>query len=324
MLRTKIGQDYGKGKYYIIRKDIEMNKKEFIKVTDIGFEGREGNKDKHSKEVFDYILKGTPFESYASDIFDKLLSIKYGNVSLLKEERMERNREYFQRQKDIAEALLICKSYKKLELCAGCKKTELSEKIKKIVEEELEKDYKEAYLNYEPMDFEEGKWFLTINHDEDTQKFIDDYWKQYADELGLDAEERAGGYDYDDIPDDMVEMYIEGREMSVEITKEQIEKKLASINEAIKHNTKIRKGAPKKNLKLHCAINVFQDTKQYVPSNKTYRTIYRYLDFLEMIDESQKKVWETTTTPNPEVSYMKQLCKEALKYRARIFSFRVE
>lgn len=112
MLRTKIGQDYGKGKYYIIRKDIEMNKKEFIKVTDIGFEGREGNKDKHSKEVFDYILKGTPFESYASDIFDKLLSIKYGNVSLLEEERMERNREYFQRQKDIAEALLICKSYK--------------------------------------------------------------------------------------------------------------------------------------------------------------------------------------------------------------------
>lgn len=90
------------------------------------------------------------------------------------------------------------------------------------------------------------------------------------------------------------------------------------LNEAIKHNTKIRKGAPKKNLKLHCAVNVFQDTKQYKPCNKTYRTIYKCLDLLRMIDESQKKVWKTSTTPNPEVSWMKQLCKEASKYQVQI------
>lgn len=308
----------------VIRKDIEMNKKEFIKVTDIGFEGRKSNKDKHSKEVFDYILKGTPFESYASDIFDKLLSIKYGNVSLLEEERMERNREYFQKQKDIAEALLLCKENKELEISAGSRQSRLPANIKEIIEKTLEDDYWEAQLNYESMTFEQGKEILEQNLCEDVHKFIDEYWSQYADELELDVEERAGGYDYDDITDDMIEMYINGRYMSVEITEEQIKGQISSINEAIRHNTPKRKGAPKKNLKLHCAINVFQDTKQYIPSNKTYRTIYRCLDFLEMIDENQKKVWETTTTPNPEVSYMKQLCKEASKYRARIFSFRVE
>lgn len=209
-----------------------MDERKVIDVTDGCFEGRGNNKDKYSTEIFEYILKDTPFAKYASDIFNKLLSIKYGNVRLLEEERMNHNREYFQRQKDIAEALLFCKAYKKLELCAGGKKSELSERIKKIVEEELEKDYKEAYLNYEPMTIEEGKEILEQNLCENVHEFIDEYWHQYADELGLDAEERTGGYDYDDITDDMVEMYIEGKEMSVEITKEQIEKKLASINEA--------------------------------------------------------------------------------------------
>lgn len=298
-----------------------MDERKVIDVTDVLFEGRKNNKDKYSTEIFEYILNDTPFAMYASDIFNNLLSIKYGNVSLLEEERMNHNKEYFQKQKDIAEALLFCKAYKKLELCAGGKNSELSERIKKIVEEELEKDYKEASLNYEPMSFEDGKEILEQNLCEDVHEFIDEYWHQYAEELGLSAEERAAGYDYDDITDDMVEMYIETKEMPVEITEEQIKGKILSLNEAIKHNTLQRKGAPKKNLKLHCAINVFQDTGRYIPCNKTYRTIYKCLDFLGMIDEGQKKVWETSTTPNPEVSWMKQVCKEASKYQARILHF---
>lgn len=298
-----------------------MDERKFIEVTDIGFEGREGNKEKYSKEVFCYILRCTPFERYASDIFDKLLSIKYGYVSLLEEERMKHMREHFQKQKDIAESLLLCKENKELGLCAGSRQSRLPANIKEIIEEKLEEDYQKAGLNYEPMTLEEGYDILKYFPNEDTRKFLDDYWHQYADELGLTAEEKAGGYDDDDITDDMVEMYIADKEMSVEITEEQIKEKILSLKKEIKEYTPTRKGAPKKNLKLHCAINVFQDTKQYVPSNKTYRTIYRCLDFLEMIDESQKKVWKMTTTPNPEVSYMKQLCKEASKYRTGIYPF---
>lgn len=298
-----------------------MDEREYIDVTDIGFEGRKSNKDKHSKEVFDYILKGTPFERYASDIFDKLLSIKYGEAVLLEEERIRYRRELYQKQKNIAESLLLCKENKELRICAGSRQSRLPENIKEIIEKELEEDYRKAQLNYEPMTFEAGKLLLESGGDYRVRMFIDDYWNQYADELGLTAEERAGGYDYDNITDDVVEMFIEGNKMSVEITKEQIEGKLLIINREIKNSTQTRKGAPKKNLKLHCAINVFQDTKQYAPCNKTYRTIYKCLDFLGMIDEKQKKIWETSTSPYPEVSWMKQLCKEAAKYQAGIYPF---
>ena len=300
-----------------------MNGKKLIGVTDLNFEGRESNKDKYSKEVFDYILKGTLFEKYASDIFDKLLSVKYGKVGLVEEEYMRRARKYYQELKDIAEALLLCKENKELGLYAGKKQSRLPENVKEIIEEKLEEEYREAGLHEEPMTFEEGKEILEYKLGEDVHSFIDAYWNQYADELGLDAEERAGGYDYDDITDDMVEMYIDGKYMCVEITKEQIEKKLTSINETIKYNTKIHRGARKKNLRLHCAVNVFHDTGQYKPCNKIYRTIYKCLDFFGMIDEGQKKMWKTTTTSNPEVSYVKALCKESLKYRARILPLKV-
>lgn len=303
------------------RKDIDMDERKFIEVTDIGFEGREGNKEKYPKEVFCYILKGTPFERYAFDIFDKLLSIKYGNVSLSEEERMMHMREYFQKQKDIAESLLLCKENKELGLCAGSRQSRLPANIKEIIEKVLEDDYRESKLNFEPMTFEQGKEILEQNLCEDVHGFIDDYWNQYAYELGFTAEEMAGGYSYDDITDDMVEMYIADKEMSVEITEEQIKGKILSLKKEIKEYTPTRKGAPKKNIKLHCAINVFQDTKQYKPSNKTYRIIYECLDFLEMIDKKLKKMWATTTSPNPEVSYMKALCREASKYQAKILPF---
>lgn len=298
-----------------------MDEKEYIDVTDIGFEGRKSNKGKHSKEVFKYILKGTPFEKYASDIFEKLLSIKYGKAVLSEEERMRYRKELYQKQKNIAESLLLCKENEELRICAGSKQSRLPENVKEIMEKELEKDYREAQLNYEPMTFEAGKFLLELGEDYRVRWFINDYWEQYADELGLTAEEKAGGYNYDDITDDMVEMFIDGKEMSVEITKEQIKGKLSIINREIMNSTQIRKGAPKKNLKLHSAISVFRDTKQYIPCNKTYRTIYKCLDFLEMIDEGQKELWKTSSTPNPEVSWMKQLCKEAAKYQAEIFPF---
>ena len=73
-----------------------MDERKVIDVTDVLFEGRKNNKDKYSTEIFEYILNDTPFAMYASDIFNNLLSIKYGNVSLLEEERMNHNKEYFQ------------------------------------------------------------------------------------------------------------------------------------------------------------------------------------------------------------------------------------
>lgn len=297
-----------------------MDERKCIKVSE-WYEESKRHESSYSKEVFYYILSDTPFGKYASDIFDNLLSIKFGNVSLMEEERMKHNKEYFQKKKDIAESLFLCKKNKELGLCVDGRQSRLPANIKEIIENALECNYRIARLDYEPMTFEEGKEILEQNLCEDVHKFIDDYWHQYADELGLTAEERAGGYDYNDITDDMIEMYIEGKEMPVEITEEQIKGKISFLNEAIKHNTPQRKGAPKKNLKLHCAINVFQDTKQYAPCNRTYRTIYKCLDFLGMIDDGQKKVWETSIIPHPEISWMKQLCKEASKYQAIILPF---
>ena len=300
-----------------------MNERKSVTVHEY-YEESENHKKDYSKEVFNYILKDTPFENHASDIFDKLLSIKFGTASLEEEERMKCNREYFQKQLDIAESLLLCKKNKDLGLCAGSRQSILPANIKEMIERKLEEEYRKAKLDYEPMTFEVGKTLLELKlffKDEDVFGFIHDYWEQYADELGLTAEERAGGYDYDDITDEMIEMYIEGQEMTVEITEEQIKGKIASLDEAIKHNTPQRRGAPRKNLKLHCAISVFRDTGQYKPCNKIFRIIYKCLDFLEMIDEGQKKMWKTSITPNLEVSWIRQLCKEASKYQAEIYPF---
>ena len=85
-----------------------MNERKSVTVHKY-YEESENHKKDYSKEVFNYILKDTPFENHASDIFDKLLSIKFGTASLEEEERMKCNREYFQKQLDIAESLLLCK-----------------------------------------------------------------------------------------------------------------------------------------------------------------------------------------------------------------------
>lgn len=295
-----------------------MNDKKLIDVTDYCFSELNNNKGKYSEEVFSYILKGTSFEKYSKKMFEELLSIKSGNISLIEEERMQRNKEYFLKLKNIAESLLICKTNKKWGIYSGNRKSNLPSPLNEEIEKRLEEIYIKESLNEEPMTFEEGKSILETELMLGNHNFIDEYWEMYADENGLNDEEKAGGYTYD-LEDEMVYLYIENKYLTHEVTKEQIKKKLSFINQAIKHNT--TKGAPKKNLRLHCAINIFQQKKEYTPCNSTYRTIYQCLDFLELIDENQKHLWGKTISAHPEIPYIKSLCKEASKYQAQILPF---
>lgn len=300
------------------QKGYYMKDKKLIDVTDCHYLGQKENKEKYPEEVFSYILKETPFKNYAKEIFEALLSIKSGDISLMEEETMQRKKEHFLKLKDIAESLLICKTNKEWGIYSGNRKSHLPSPLNEEMEKRLEEMYIEESLNQEPMTFEEGKTILEFEILGGNHEFVDEYWEMYAEESGLTDEEKAGGYTYD-IEDDMVEMYIENKYVSRDITKEQIMKKLSFIKQAIKRNT--CKGAPKKNLRLHCAINIFQQKKEYHSCNSTYRTIYQCLDFLELINEKQKLQWKKTISAHPEIPYIKSLCKEAAKYQAEIYPF---
>lgn len=275
-----------------------------------------------SPEIFNAdfirILLKTPYEKEAERIFKKLTVIKNGDAKILEEERRKRKLERAIELKSIAESLLICKNGGITELKGKAYTTKPTSNTSKLIESKLEEEYKTANLHYEHMTFDEGKNILENRLCEDVEDFIRNYWIEWANEVGLSKEEIAsGGYNIDN---DLIEYYIEGQELAKEITIKQIESKIKELDEEIKANKK--KGAPKKNLKLHCAILVFQESGLCKGKAQDLKTIYECLDYMGFIDTQLKEGWEKKGTYQAEISFIKSVYREAEKYRFKFYSIR--
>lgn len=257
------------------------------------------------------ILAKTPFENSAKAIYDDLCKIKTGNISILEEDirknRLNKNRQCL----DVANALLVLSTNDKVSLKANNYEEEINFEMKKILEKVTLDRYKELHLNFSEMTFEEGKEILENNLCDDIGEFKIEYWKEYATEMDLTLEERAGGWDFSYIDEDMIRFYIEGKDVEREITKQQIKSVISTLKKSIKDNTK--KGRPIKNIRLLCAVNVFIKYNNK-PNNNIYSIMGECMCFMKLIDEDVIKSWEDKIKKKeagqyfyPLTSYIKQI-----------------
>lgn len=292
---------------------------EVPKSNRIHIEKKAGSSPEKQYNNLSRILIKTPYESKSEEILDKLLQIKNWDAKILEEDRRKRKLERATELKSIAESLLACKSGGITELKSKTHTFKITQTTSEIIECKLEEEYKKAHLHYEPMTFEEGKEILEGNLCEDVSSFIDNYWHEWANEAGLSNEEIASGHNFE-INDELIEYYIEGQEIAQEITPKQIGGKIKELNKEIKANTK--KGAPKRNIKLHCAILIFQESGLCEGKAQDFRIIYECLDYLGLIDSKLKEGWRKRGTYQPEISFIKSVYKEATKYRFKFYSKR--
>lgn len=285
------------------RPDLEMSPEEFDEFQ---------KKEKNHKNAFSRILIKSPFEDYTENIYQELLQIKYANVEFIKESRRKKALAYFKEKIEIATALLVCKTNTDgIGISNAKQRCKLSSFLKKKIEIALESEYKDAGLDYSPMTYDEGKEILENTLSEDVRDFIDEYWEEYAQESGLDALERLGGYSYDDIDDGMIEYYISGSSVKREITIEQIQKTIEELEEGVKANQ--RKGAPRVNEKPYSALLVF--TKYGCEKkHKHLEYVYECLDHFGFIEDSIKNGWNETNK-YPKIQYMKRLFNECINYK---------
>ena len=181
----------------------------------------------------------------------------------------------------------------------------------------MENKYKEYGLHYDAMTFEEGKEILENRLCDDVESFIYDYWHDYAESSGI-LEDELGDY-MNNIDDELIESYIDGRSLSREITEVQIIGAINYINDTIKRSN--RKGAPVKNAKLHKVVLSFKEIGLSRPRNKDYELMYECCDCFGLIDENLKKGWESAGSNQANISYMKSIWKEALKAKQAMFCF---
>lgn len=261
-------------------------------------------------------LTKTPFEDDAKAIYDDLCRIKTGDISIQNEEERQRILEYDRRCLSVANAMLIFSTNDEVSLKGQNYEKELNSEMKKILEEVTLERYKELHLNFSEMTFEEGKEILENNLCDDVYEFMNEYWEEYASEMGLNSEERAAGFHPEYIDDDMIWCYIVGKDMEREITKQQIESVISALEKDIKDNTK--KGRPIKNVRLLCTINVFVRHHNYNPSNSIYRIIGECVSFMGLIEEDVIKGWKDKVKKKesgqyfyPLISYIKQMCVRA-------------
>lgn len=262
------------------------------------------------------ILTKTPFEDDAKAIYDDLCRIKTGDISIQNEEERQRILEYDRRCLSVANAMLIFSTNDEVSLKGQNYEKELNSEMKKILEEATLERYKELHLNFSEMTFEEGKEILENNLCDDIDEFKNEYWKEYATEMDLSLEERAAGWGFNYIDDDMIWCYIAGAETEREITKQQIISVISTLKKSIKDNTK--KGRPIKNIRLLCAINVFVSHHNYKTSNFIYRIIGECVSFMGLIEEDVIKSWQDKVKKKesgqyfyPLISYIKQMCVRA-------------
>lgn len=256
-------------------------------------------------EAFKRILIKTPFEKLYNDIYRELVRIKYNEVKDLHntKETKERLRHLLR----LSYNLLVLKESKDVKISSSKNSCELLPTMRDILINKIEEEYKKEKLNYTPMTYEEGEDDLTQSC---TNSWKDEYWEEYAYELGLTPEECSGGYDYNYVDEDMINNYIDCVDVEREISPYYIKIKIEEIENNLRRYKK--KGAPKKNLKLYAALQVFIE-RGLQNRNKDFRIAFECLDYFKMIDELIKNGW-TDTNKYPEIQYMKSLYREKDKY----------
>ena len=273
--------------------------------------------DEQHQESFLRILLKSPFEEYAKDIYQALSQIRYANVEFLNESRRKEVLAHLQKELEIATALLVCKTDTNGIIISSAKKRcKLPTFLKQKIEMALESEYKDADLDSSPMTYDEAREILECDLSEDVHDFIDNYWREYAIEAGLSAEEIAGGYSYDDIDDDMIEYYRSGSYLKREITIEQIQETINELKDRIK--AKQRKGAPRTNERQYSALLVFI---KYGCKKKHEHLGYAYecLDHWGFIEDEIKNGWNKTNK-YANIQYMKRLFDECTNYKLVIKS----
>lgn len=271
---------------------------------------------KPSYREFERILLKTPYEKSTEHIFRKLTWIKNGTAKDMKEEDRTNYVKAATNKKSIAEALLVCKTGGIVELKGKGLSTQIAKSTSTYIENKLEELYKEEWLNHEPMTLEEGREIIENNiHHKDIAFFIDNYWCEYAKELGVSHEEHCG-HNYE-ISNDLIECYIIGKTLPRAITAKQIRRTISELEGVIKSN--MRKGKPKKNQKLHGAILVFIKSGFFRGKNEDFRIMYECFDYMGLIEEGVKEGWKGKTNRDPEVQYIKSAYKEASKYSGVAF-----
>ena len=268
------------------------------------------------KEEVRRILLKTQFEDKTEFLLKGMIRVKAGRDVKRHNVLNKTQKEFFAQRKCVAESLLM---YKKSGIAAlkGDKTIKITSTISTLIGTELENKYKEYGLHYEAMTFEEGKEILENKLCDDVESFIYEYWHDYAEWNGV-SEDEMGDY-MNDIDDELIESYIEGRRLSREITEEQIVGTINNINTAVKRFN--RKGAPIKNTRLHELVLLFKEIDLLRPKNKDLQIIYECCDCLGLIDESLKKRWEKVGQPRASISYMKSVWKEALKAKQSMLYF---
>lgn len=260
------------------------------------------------EEKLSRILLKTQFEDKTEILLKSMIRVKDGRDVKRHNGLNKTQKEFFTQRKCVAESLLM---YKKSGITAlkGDKTIKITSTISTLIGTELENKYKEYGLHYEAMTFEEGKEILENRLYDDVESFIYDYWHDYAEWGGI-SEDEMGDY-MNNIDDELIESYIDGRSLSREITEVQIIGAINYINDAIKRSN--RKGAPIKNAKLHKVVLSFKEIGLSRPRNKDYEIMYECCDCLGLIDENLKKGWESIGSYQGNISYMKSIWKEALK-----------
>lgn len=268
------------------------------------------------KEKLKRILFKTQFEDKTEILLKGMIRVK-DECEVKKHNGLNKTqKEFFNQRKCVAESLLM---YKKSGITAlkGDKTIKITSLISTLIGTELENKYKEYGLHYEAMTFEEGKEILENRLCDDVESYIYDYWHDYAEWGGI-SEDEMGDY-MNNIDDELIESYIDGRSLSREITEEQIIGAINSMNDAIKRFN--RQGAPIKNAKLHKVVLLFKEVGLSRPRNKDYELMYECCDCFGLIDENLKKGWESAGSYQANISYMKSIWKEALKAKQAMFCF---
>mgnify|MGYP003375153932 CR=1 FL=1 len=264
------------------------------------------------------ILIKTSFEKNSEYICTHLYAItKSKEVMVQGEKQRLKNLKFFQEQLDIAEALLVCKSttesdYITINNAKG--KAKLSASLVSMMENYLIGKFKENRLNFSEMTFEEAKDILENSVGGDIEEWVENYWNEYADCLGMSHEEKQMYMDSDAIDDELICEYAEQSQVEREITIELIKEKIKKIKERVKFYTK--KGAPIKNTRLIAALCLFTSIKEKL-NNQDYKTIYDCLDFFGLVTEPMKKSWADKKGYH-EIQYIKSLHKACKKYNIQI------
>ena len=270
-------------------------------------------------EEFRRILINTHFENHSIFLCNHLFAIKKSKKGVVSENELREDyNKYYNELLELTESLLIiCKSKTesvRIAISNPREQSKLPTSMNTIIERILIDKFKDAGLSSRRMTFEESKNILENNLSDDIDDFLKFYWDNIA-KFSCANNDKIKHIDYTQINDDVINEYASLHQVEMEINTELIEEKLHEIRKKIKSFS--QQGAPIKNAKLLAATHLFCEIKGNL-SNQEYRTIYKSLDFFDLIPHDIKENWKNKKG-YPEIQYMKSLRNQCKKYNILYF-----